>query len=212
MRIAYVGIAPLLVVWLAIGAAEKQSVPMQSDRVADSYEVYAEVLKTESVPMRAYPQKYWLVEETTLAVTRAGEVCAAKNDFIGAPAERQTELQQVLDDFVKRCHERTVLDAGNFHALLPVRLADDATKKRYVDWAKILGMNHDQALAAEFENKVVGLHSFSEVYFNPQHTLAMVYRSLWCGMQCGNARWVVLEKKDGKWHELPWGYGATVWS
>jgi hypothetical protein len=49
-----------------------------------------------------------------------------------------------------------------------------------------------------------GMHSFTAVYFNRAHTLAMTEIGMFCGGLCGNWRWVVLERKDGQWQTLPW--------
>lgn len=191
----------------AIGFAQQQTTagPQFKPVQQDPYEVYAEVLRSKTISLQESPQKYWLVEETTIETMRPSEACVAKNAFVRTPEERRAEFQSVLEDFAARCHERVLLKAENFHALLPVRLADGATRKRYVSWGIIPGLNHDPARASEFENKVAGLHSFSEVYFNADHTLAMVYHGLWCGGECGYGEWVVLERKDGKWRTLPWG-------
>jgi hypothetical protein len=55
-----------------------------------------------------------------------------------------------------------------------------------------------------------GVNSFSEVYFNAAHTLALVHAAQSCGTSCGNWYWTVLERKDGAWHTLPWVNVTTV--
>ena len=55
------------------------------------------------------------------------------------------------------------------------------------------------------------MHSFTTVYFNRAHTLAMTEIGMYCGGLCGNWRWVVLERTNGQWHILPWVHTAA-WS
>lgn len=56
-----------------------------------------------------------------------------------------------------------------------------------------------------------GMHSFTLVYFNSAHTLAMTEIGMYCGGLCGNWRWVVLDHTNGQWHILPWVRMVT-WS
>jgi hypothetical protein len=53
------------------------------------------------------------------------------------------------------------------------------------------------------------MHSFTAVYFNRAHTLAMTEIGMYCGGLCGNWRWVVLERANGEWHILPWVHMVT---
>ena len=46
---------------------------------------------------------------------------------------------------------------------------------------------------------IPGITYFSEVYFNPAHTGALVYMLDWCGNLCSQAEWIYLEKQDGNW-------------
>ena len=54
------------------------------------------------------------------------------------------------------------------------------------------------------------VHHFSEVFFNPNHTLALVDQGMWCGGLCGNATWVALERKGSQWVQLPWVRVFTI--
>jgi hypothetical protein len=54
------------------------------------------------------------------------------------------------------------------------------------------------------------LHRFTEVFFNANHTLALVEEGMWCGSLCGNWTWVVLERRDGRWQMMPWVNATAV--
>ena len=46
---------------------------------------------------------------------------------------------------------------------------------------------------------------FSDVYFNRQRTVALVWVDRWCGGLCGESAWVAFEKgNDGVWQRRPW--------
>ena len=205
-------------------APEPNPVPMPLDRAADSYEIYSLLLEQGLGHSNAAP-KYWLVKETTSAGEPVALSCQPKNlsgtaqemilnappgsnpHSATPPVEHEVEFRAVLEDFDMHCHERVTLSADRFHATLPVHLADKATEKRFVALR-----NHqakaDAQTAAEFDG-VTTVVSFSEVFFNPQHTLALVHQGNWCGNLCGTGGWVILERKEGQWKERG-GYGWYI--
>ena len=189
-------------------APELKPVPMPQDRAADSYAIYSRLLDDPVVEGKEWERSYWLVEETTTAGERPDKPCVpgAQSEMIDvnphraikAPENREADFEALLKDFDLRCHERLTLKASEFHTMLPVHIADDATKDRYMT-----GNRGEDPLKMEFKG-TAGIHSFSEVYFNPERTLAMLYQGIYCGGLCGNWKWVVLERKEGKWMPLPW--------
>jgi hypothetical protein len=62
---------------------------------------------------------------------------------------------------------------------------------------------------AEFADGA-GLHRFTEVFFNANHTLALVEEGMWCGTLCGNWTWVVLGRRKGRWEILPWVHTSAI--
>ena len=44
-----------------------------------------------------------------------------------------------------------------------------------------------------------GINYFSDVYFNPARSAALVYMVAWCTSFCSQGEWVYLEKQDSKW-------------
>jgi hypothetical protein len=85
---------------------------------------------------------------------------------------------------------------------------DEAAQRRF--WQGVNGImppknNIMQAPPTPNEFKgAAGLHSFSAVYFNHNHTLAATYFGMGCGSLCGNWTWVVMEKTPKGWQQLPW--------
>jgi hypothetical protein len=57
---------------------------------------------------------------------------------------------------------------------------------------------------------VTDLFRLTDVYFNPQRTLALTQISTWCGGLCGLREWKVFEKVDGKWEPRQWVMCGTI--
>jgi hypothetical protein len=95
-----------------------------------------------------------------------------------------------------------------------MHLLDSDAQSRY--WKGVAGFmppknNIMQAPPTPDEFKgAAGLHSFSAVYFNRDHTLAATYFGMGCGSLCGNWTWVVLEKTSSGWRRLPWASVVTM--
>jgi hypothetical protein len=209
---------------VAAGIAQQTTPPqtrplvLPQDRAADTYEIYSALLPGREIEWGDVPRSFWLVEATTKAEP-LDSPCATggmmnPHKAIQAPQSQQTIFAEVLVDFDKRCHDRYQLDASQFHLKLPVRLLDKAGQKRYVDRVSGYMPPHNSIMQApptpeEFKG-AAGMHSFTAVYFNDAHTLAMTEIGMYCGGLCGNWRWVVLERKDGRWQSLPWVMMSTI--
>lgn len=175
-----------------------QPMPMPGDRVQDSYAIYSQLLKTGPIEWRDVDRKQWLILETTNAV-RIDVACDAENrgmsprGAVKAPGDRQTEWNEVLADYDQHCHDVIELDRDSFRTELPVRLLNAEDQRRF----------DPQRPPAEFADGA-GLHQFTQVFFNANHSLAAVKEGMWCGSLCGNWMWVVLERRQGRWVMLPW--------
>jgi len=197
-------------------------ITMPSDRRADSYAIYSYLLPHGRIEGAEWKRTFWLVEDTTIATISADQPCDGGSDTpesvmsssprrdIHPSADQEAPFRALLADFDAHCHERIQLAADYLRTNLSVHLVDQAASKRFE--------------AAEFQTRpstatpvkqnefagAAGIHSFSQVYFTPDHSLAMVYTGMWCGGLCGMWRWVVLEHKDGQWQPLPWVTSFTV--
>jgi hypothetical protein len=222
-RICVHAVRVVTVVGLAIGGlmlmAAAQTEPtyatptdMPLDRVADSYAIYRQVLPSNAIEWSEVKRTQWLLQDVTTAKPLSAE-CTAQQmtdlpKAVKAPEERKAEWDEVVADYEAHCHDRYILSSGNLALALPVRLLDKDAQKRY--WSGVSGFmppknNIMQAPPTPEDFKgAAGLHSFSAVYFNREHTLAATYFGMGCGSLCGNWTWVVLEKTSTGWHRLPW--------
>ena len=193
-------------------ASQLKPLQMPQDRVADSYVIYSQLLPSDEIEWGKVQRSFWLMEDTTKAEL-PDSPCATggmmnPHKAIQAPEPRQTDFAEALADFDAHCHDRYLIDASQFHVKLPVRLLDEEARKRFVSHVAGYMPPQNNIMQApptpdEFKG-AAGMHSFTAVYFNRVHTLAMTEIGMFCGGLCGNWRWVVLEQKDGQWQTLPW--------
>ena len=109
---------------------------MPQDRVADSYDIYSQLLPGNEIEWGNVPRSFWLMEDTTKSEP-PDSPCATggmmnPHEAIQAPQARQADLDETLADFDAHCHDRYLLDASKFHVKLPVRLLDEEARNRYV--------------------------------------------------------------------------------
>lgn len=176
---------------------------MAQDRADDSYAIYSQLLKNGPIEWRDAPRKQWLLESTTNAIPLDAPchpdqaVAGLMNPYtaVQAPADRQDDWNEVLADYEQHCHDVVALDRERFSTDLPVRLLSADDKAMYE--------RDPLNPPTEFADGA-GLHRFTEVFFNRNHTLALVEQGMWCGGLCGNWQWVVLERQHGRWTSLPW--------
>nr|AOS95249.1 hypothetical protein [uncultured bacterium] len=181
-----------------------QSIPIPTGRAEDSYAIHSQLLTGGPIEWRDAKRRQWLINDTARALP-LDQACdpGSKDEptrmnphrSVVAPEERQTEWNEVLADFDEHCHDVVRLDRSSFKTKLPIHLLDADDQKRFRE--NPLGPPEGFADGA-------GLHSFSEVFFNRTHTLALVSQSMWCGMLCASWTWVALERREGHWEQLPW--------
>jgi len=199
-------------------ASQLKPLPMPQDRVADSYVIYSQLLPGDAIEWGKVQRSFWLIEDTTKAEP-PDSPCATggminPHEAIQAPEPRQTDFAEALADYDAHCHDRYLIDASQFHLRLPVRLLDEEARKRFVSHVAGYTPPQNNIMQApptpdEFRG-AAGMHSFTAVYFNRAHTLAMTEIGMFCGGLCGNWSWVVLERKDGQWQTLPWVRMSTI--
>jgi hypothetical protein len=190
--------------------AAVSSIP--SDRSEASYAIYSQLLPGHQIEWGDVSRTQWLMEAATKAVP-LDDSCTTggmlnPHTSVRPPAERQSEFAEVLADFDAHCHDRYVLEASRFHLKVPVHILDDEAQKRFVQGVMHYMPPENDIMRApatpdEFKG-AAGMHSFTAVYFNRAHMLAMTEIGMYCGGLCGNWSWVVLERRDGAWHVLPW--------
>jgi hypothetical protein len=60
-------------------------------------------------------------------------------------------------------------------------------------------LTEDEVTRSKNNPGASGITLFSEVYFNPSHTAALVYMDHVCASPCGSGQWIFLEKQDDQW-------------
>ncbi len=211
---ALMALAPAAAMAQNPAAAAPPTIPMPTDRAADSYTIYVSLIPLGETANPDWPHDYWLVQDATVAVVPADQPCRAEpttenqfdmNPHIGVhpPKDRQKDFAEILEDFDAHCHDRVALSATAWQTTAPVRLLTPAEQQEF---------RESRGTKSEAEQKYKGapaLYGFSEVYFNLHHTVALVYATHWCGGLCGQGFWVALALKDGQWKRLKWS--ATTW-
>lgn len=181
---------------------------MPEDRAEDSYEIYSKLLKSGPIEWRDASRQQWLIEDVTNATPlstacqapEAGPLRMNPHQAVTAPADRQTDWAEVLEDYDQHCHDVVRLNRQHFRTDLPVHLLNIEDRQKY--------MKNPVKPPAEFDHGA-GMHQFTEVFFNANHTLALVEEGMWCGSLCGNWTWVVLQRKKDGWETLPWVRAAA---
>jgi hypothetical protein len=210
---------------LASGLAQQPATPPQSnvlpmpqDRAAKSYEIYSKLLPGNEIEWGNVPRSFWLVEGTTTALPLDSPCATAgmmnPHQAVQTPQPRRADFAEVLADYDARCHDRYQLDASHFRLKLPVHTLDEEAQKRYMNHVSGYIPPKNNIMQApptpgEFKG-AAGMHSFTAVYFNHAHTLAMTQIGMYCGGLCGNWRWVVLERSNDSWKVLPWVTISTI--
>jgi hypothetical protein len=179
---------------------------MPPERTDDSYAIYSPLLNSSSADGRDTGRR-WLIESSTAAISldrscevpRVGSFGMNPREVVKAPLNRQNEWNEVLDDYDRHCHDVVRLKKEQFTIKSPIRLMNVEDVKKYHEGIQP---------PAQFSD--AGLHAFSEAYFNPKHTLALVYQGVYCGSLCGNWAWVALERSGSDWRVLPWVLTGAV--
>lgn len=197
-------------------APESPAIPMPSDRVKDSYAIYSSLLPLGETASPNWPHEVFLVRATTVTLIAEDEPCEPKtsssNSFgfhlnphvaVRPPDSNAKDYQEILRDFDAHCHERIVLSPAGWRTSAPVRLLTPAEQEEYTK---------TRESSQEHNPKFKGagtLNSFSQVYFNANHTVALVYATHVCGGLCGQGFWIALALRDGAWHTLRWS--SMLW-
>ncbi len=190
-------------------ASEPPPIPMPADRATDSYRIYSMLLPVGELGAQGWPKDLYLLQDTTTTMVPSDQPCSAPSSggnlhphsALHAPPDRRQDLRELLDDFDRHCHERIRLTSDGFHLSVPLLLLDEAQQKEFESTR--FSAKPDPKLAAKYKG-APGLSSFSQVYFNAHHTVAMVFAYGWCGAECGQGFWSVYELQTGQWNPLRW--------
>ena len=190
----------------AAAVAPAPPIPMPPDRTEDSYQIYSLLM-----PGREFEgdkAAKWAIADTTMSVATLGSM-APDAALIKVPVGSEDDFHDLLNDFFANRQETVHLTSDGFKLSTPFVLLNQEQTRLYE--SNILGLMFLGQKISEAEQDMRrlvsgagGLTKFSEVYFNPRHTMAMVYTVQDCGPNCGAGYWVVLERKDSRWRDLHW--------
>jgi len=199
---------------------------MPPDRVADSVQIYSQLLPELDAAERKLPHELWFLQDATINAVEPDQPCIVvpSKEFykkgaiyglnphtaIQPPAEHRRNFKEILDDFDSHCHEHWRLKDGSWKMRSPVQLLNPAEQEEFHASHSGCKPNPkaDPKLAARYK-KGYALFSFSPVYFNHDHTVALVYSVLWCGELCGEGRWNAFTRTAKEW--IPLQIVALPW-
>jgi len=197
--------------------------PMPSDRATESFLIYSSLIPLGETAGQGWPHEQWLVNNATVRVVADGQPCAPvpntadqhafdtsvnPHNAVHFPEEYEVSGVEILQDFDAHCHERWKLDGGSWSLKEPVRLLTPAEQGEFAStrpepWGKQKSTPSPEILAKY--KGAPAIYSFSGVYFNHNHTVALVYATHWCGGLCGQGFWVGLVLDHGQWKQQQWG-------
>ncbi len=205
-------------------AAFLPPISMPPDRGDDSYRIYSMLMPGAEFSGSNWPHGLWLIDDITVGLVTSDQPCipdtaSGSRPFIDAinphsaitpPADRKQDFKDLLDDFDRHCHERIQLSAERFKLPVPFRLITDSEQAEFMSTRfRSEKTPIDPAILAKYKG-APGISSFSQIFFNPHHTMAMVYATQWCGVLCAQGAWIVLELQDGQWRPLRWTTSSWV--
>jgi hypothetical protein len=163
--------------------------PIVANRASDSYAIYSLLLSGGVVQNTASRTDHNLaIADTTVNIDDMNPASEPDSELQPPPGSERA-FQEAVQDFRTRRQERAQLD-HRFKLDRSYRLlsADEVSAFR-----KNLAANSSGSQPRS------SITLFSEVYFNPRQTAALVYTDNVCTSPCGNGQWIYLEKRDGQW-------------
>jgi hypothetical protein len=201
-------------------ADQPAPIVMPADHASDSYRIYSSLIPLGETGLPGWPHKIWLVADTTIAAVPPDHPCLpptlSSNDpafemnphmAVHPPRDHMQDYNEILEDFDMHCHDRIALTAEPFHVSTPLRLLSEAEQREFQSTR--FGRTPNPTLQAKYKG-APALYSFSEVYFNHNHTTALVYATSWCGGLCGQGFWIAFALENGLWQTLR-GWNSVSW-
>jgi hypothetical protein len=201
----FAGAGFLLALWMPMvaqheprsaAASPGDPIPMPDDRAVDSYAIYALLMPGQ--PFATLPPEQnarWAIAAITVnesdrnpAIPPQGQLKPPPenprgfNDALGDYEANKNVRVQLSRDALHVSHAFTLLSPGAVAALREARGGPQVTSQAQSEWAGYPGVTY-----------------FSEVYFDKDHTSALVYMDDWCAHLCAAGTWIYLEKQGGQW-------------
>ena len=129
-------------------------------------------------------------------------------ECIAAPGPYKERLKQAIAYYKARQSVKVQL-RPDFRIPRPYRLLSEKESEEFVN-LRFRGSAPTDARLAPLFKQTVDLIHLSQVFFDHDHTLAMVLVSNYCGGLCGGEKWRVLTKRNGIWVDENWAGCMTI--
>lgn len=195
LRKLYLAASLFIIAPILMASSDSIVLSMPAQRSADSYAIYASLMPGE--PFKSLPaeqNREWAIADTTVSIADMNPAVPPDGQ-LKAPPENVKGFQEALRDYRVRRYERVLL-TRQFHLdrayalLTPDQVSELRRSKAAVDAGSQL-----QSKYAVYP----GVTLFSQVFFNPEQTAALVYMNNWCANLCAAGQWVYLEKHGSQW-------------
>jgi hypothetical protein len=172
------------------------AIPMPEDRAYDSYAIYAMLMPGQPFDrLPAEENQHWAIAQITVseqdrnpAIPPLGQLKPPPdnprgfNDAVGDYEMNRNVRVRLERSGLRLGHDFSLLSPSDVDALREARSGAQVSSQAQGQWAGYPGVTY-----------------FSEVYFNRQHTAALVYMDDWCAHLCAAGTWIYLEKHGGHW-------------
>jgi hypothetical protein len=164
-------------------------------RLADVYAIYSMLMPGAVFANLGTDQNQrWAIADTTVNADDISPPLAPEA-ALKAPDDHPRRFHDAVVDYEQRKNERQpVIHA--FHLDRPYTMLTSADVQEFQ--SARTNPSPDSASLEKYSG-YPGINYFSDVYFNPQRTAALVYQLSWCGNFCSQGEWIYLEKQNGQW-------------
>lgn len=165
------------------------------ERSPDAYKIYSLLMPGQALASMAPGlNQRWAIAETTVSA-RDISPALAPEAALRAPEKNAKGFREAVSSYEAHKDERMLL-LREFHLDRPYTLLTPAEVDEFR--AARSSATAPAALRAKYSG-YPGITYFSPVFFDSNHTSALVYIVDWCGNLCAGGEWVYLEKQDDKW-------------
>jgi len=168
--------------------------PMPSDRAADSYSIYSLLMPGAPFDSMSTDQiQKWAIADTTINIGDMNPAIPPEGQ-LQPPKDHPKRFREAVRDYEARRNQRIQL-TNQFNLSQPYDLmnAGQVAELRRAKTAV------DPGDLREKYSGYPGITFFSQVFFNSEHTAALVYMNNWCANLCARGQWIYLEKHGGNW-------------
>jgi hypothetical protein len=205
LRQGFLLVISFLLLSQSIHFGQNNQLPIYKDEVA--YEVYSAILSSPEGTRLPKSKNFVIRQETLRNFGAFLDINPPSPICLRPDAESAKIISTTIEDYVKVNKMKWRLQE-KFKLEIPYRLITSEmvisiikpfTEKE--DWKKFYKQYPDSG----------GFIDLSAVGFNADKTVAVVSIGYWCGSLCGEGKYYVLQKREGKWIPLEWKGESCSW-